>query len=736
MGYGSDVLTGGTASASSYLAAWGDVAARAVDDNASTTWTSAATGYPQWLQYDLGSGISRVAAQYTVRNYTGTYYPKAWTFQGSNDGSNWTTLDTQSGQTFTSGQQRAYNSFSNSTGFRYYRLSISSGNYSLAVQVAEWEVMETDAVDVVGRVTQVVSGAYGTDTAQSAVATQASLAFYGTDTAQSAVVTRAGLGFYARRRMAPVFDVICLAIHWDSGTGYYSDRHARHPDRVYEGRVVEWSTFEREAEPHALPSCSEIGVALANSDRAITDRLAAESPLRRRATIHVGPESGSWSTAYFRIFEGVVSDVSVRSDGTVGFRLMPSLSERLPDRMPTQIDPEDWPDLPADPGATYMPVVYGRASGVTAPFVDAAGYRYLAACHPCSVTAVYLDGSIEQPEPVGHYHLATETVGGMECTIIDFSVDCSGFTVTCDIEGVPDDAGQTLTNPVLILADYCERFIGVGFQTSADYAAAASDASSRGWSCSMLLAGETHEEVVGRICREFGIDLHQTWRGQLRIGLWNSTRARFLAANRAVLDAHRYTLADSTSWEFPRQMVSTVQYRFGWNGEAEIWSGSGVYDDPETLARLGGAGYGRVEQMDLRYCADASSAADVVRRRQFWEGRRSSVFTMTCPAEEVMADLDIGDLVRVGGLWKPSVDGSETELCRVVAMSLDMVSRRVAIRLLGTGFSGSRRLGDRADPLDPWSELQEDARWNTWHLADRASRRFSDGDPAHSFRYS
>jgi hypothetical protein len=70
--------------------------------------------------------------------------PKDWTFEGSNDGTNWTVLDTQTNQVFTTtettdnsnpvlpkqiftGNMNEYN-FVNTTAYRYYRLNISANN--------------------------------------------------------------------------------------------------------------------------------------------------------------------------------------------------------------------------------------------------------------------------------------------------------------------------------------------------------------------------------------------------------------------------------------------------------------------------------------------------------------------------------------------------------------------------------------------------------------------------------
>ena len=54
-----------------------------------------------WLRYDFGAGNAQTVKRYTVVSAdVANRDPKTWTFQGSNDGSTWTTLDTQSNQAF------------------------------------------------------------------------------------------------------------------------------------------------------------------------------------------------------------------------------------------------------------------------------------------------------------------------------------------------------------------------------------------------------------------------------------------------------------------------------------------------------------------------------------------------------------------------------------------------------------------------------------------------------------
>ncbi|MFA6635680.1 MAG: LamG-like jellyroll fold domain-containing protein [Candidatus Omnitrophota bacterium] len=99
-----------------------------LDKNSVTYWGDQAHQGPnQTLTYDFGVGITKVLKGYCLGSENDSYYARtfnAWTFQGSNDGSNWATLDSRS-VTWSQGE-RKYFSFSNSTSYRYYRFSFSS----------------------------------------------------------------------------------------------------------------------------------------------------------------------------------------------------------------------------------------------------------------------------------------------------------------------------------------------------------------------------------------------------------------------------------------------------------------------------------------------------------------------------------------------------------------------------------------------------------------------------------
>jgi len=136
----------GVASASDDLGG-GYPAYRAFDDynvgDAGNGW--ACSGTSGWVQYQFTS--SHVITQYTVTNRDAgalSRSPKSWTFKGSNNGTDWTTLDTQSNITdWASTTIKHTYPITNSTAYSYYRMNITESNDASYVGVGEIEAMET-----------------------------------------------------------------------------------------------------------------------------------------------------------------------------------------------------------------------------------------------------------------------------------------------------------------------------------------------------------------------------------------------------------------------------------------------------------------------------------------------------------------------------------------------------------------------------------------------------------------
>jgi len=89
-----------------------------------------------WLSLDFGSGILKRITAYTLSvQFQGlnlTRWPKDWTFEGSNNGSSWTTVDTRTSQTgwYSVNSVGEHRTFAVATpgSYRYYRINISANN--------------------------------------------------------------------------------------------------------------------------------------------------------------------------------------------------------------------------------------------------------------------------------------------------------------------------------------------------------------------------------------------------------------------------------------------------------------------------------------------------------------------------------------------------------------------------------------------------------------------------------
>jgi hypothetical protein len=130
-----NVAVGGTATAS----ADGTGPSEAFDKNVRTRWFNHDAGATGRLQYDLGPGITRTITRYSVASAMDVpgRDPKDWEFQGSTNGSTWTTLDKQSNHTFVDRFQMKTFAVARPAAYRYYRLNITANNGAKGTHVAE-----------------------------------------------------------------------------------------------------------------------------------------------------------------------------------------------------------------------------------------------------------------------------------------------------------------------------------------------------------------------------------------------------------------------------------------------------------------------------------------------------------------------------------------------------------------------------------------------------------------------
>ena len=114
---------------------------RAFDNDSDTRWgVAAASGI-----LTAALAAAKIIAGYSIRARNDTYLidsPKDWTFEGSNNGIDWTVLDTQSGVTSWSMNERKEFAISSPASYLYYRLNISSNQSGTDTSVSEVELLE------------------------------------------------------------------------------------------------------------------------------------------------------------------------------------------------------------------------------------------------------------------------------------------------------------------------------------------------------------------------------------------------------------------------------------------------------------------------------------------------------------------------------------------------------------------------------------------------------------------
>lgn len=101
------------------------------DHNTNTKWL---TGSPSsstiYVQFKLSQAETITTYAICSANDSSDRDPKNWTLYGSNDGSNWSSLNSQSDQSFTYRYQQNIYKFSNTNSYIYYKLSITANNGS------------------------------------------------------------------------------------------------------------------------------------------------------------------------------------------------------------------------------------------------------------------------------------------------------------------------------------------------------------------------------------------------------------------------------------------------------------------------------------------------------------------------------------------------------------------------------------------------------------------------------
>jgi hypothetical protein len=132
-----DRTEGGTASDDGASNPGSEGEANAFDNQSSTKWlVFSPTGN---IAYDFANEDAYIINSYTVTsaNDASDRDPKNWNLQGSNDGTNWTMVNSQNNQSFGSRFEVKTYPVSNTTAYKQYRLNVTANNGSSLLQIAE-----------------------------------------------------------------------------------------------------------------------------------------------------------------------------------------------------------------------------------------------------------------------------------------------------------------------------------------------------------------------------------------------------------------------------------------------------------------------------------------------------------------------------------------------------------------------------------------------------------------------
>lgn len=117
------------------------------DEITSAAWLTSSGTTTGTLQYDFGSGVTKTIVYYSLIGVPSgdnvpNRAPKTWTFEGSNNGSSWTTIDTQTNvSAWVADEKRTYTT-TNTTAYRYYRINVSANQGDATfLSVAEMELL-------------------------------------------------------------------------------------------------------------------------------------------------------------------------------------------------------------------------------------------------------------------------------------------------------------------------------------------------------------------------------------------------------------------------------------------------------------------------------------------------------------------------------------------------------------------------------------------------------------------
>ncbi|MDQ6422166.1 glycoside hydrolase N-terminal domain-containing protein [Paenibacillus sp. LHD-117] len=114
------------------------------DGSIDTKWYSGDGKPPFWIQWEYAEAKVITGYSLTSGNDVPNRDPKDWTLKGSNDGVQWTVLDTRTNEEFASRKLTKTYSFTNNTAYKFYKFDLVTKG-GTQIQLSEMKLIGQDA---------------------------------------------------------------------------------------------------------------------------------------------------------------------------------------------------------------------------------------------------------------------------------------------------------------------------------------------------------------------------------------------------------------------------------------------------------------------------------------------------------------------------------------------------------------------------------------------------------------
>ncbi len=360
-------------------------------------------------------------------------------------------------------------------------------------------------------------------------------------------------------------------------TIYLAGKGIRHPERMYRGKVKSFGSIIRSMPiPAGMPQISDAILEIIDTDGELRQLFAATPPNNRKVVMKIGDE-GQSESLFETVYTGIISHATF-PPGLVRLNLKDQTNQFLTELLPNVLTRENFLADPLfakniisrtegafDEREIFSPIVFGIVSSdgldtigsMNAVRLDSTTFNLAQHPIPHGPIRIFIKDPDNKPDPdqefvelVGGFSIVevSKTIEGVDYIfthVVFGSARATGYEVRWDGEGMTDDGtqfGNVIRDPAEAIKQYLiriaqrdeiEEIDSIGF---AEAGVAMSEAVTGGVTPGLFIDGAitqriTHQEVLSRLLRSFGLFFFTDKRGKLTI--------RFIAQSdddRVVLD--------------------------------------------------------------------------------------------------------------------------------------------------------------------------------------------------------